>query len=186
MVIEVEGVDCVGKSTQIQNMKKEFEARGKLVYIIHCSSFNISDTQMYKAFSKSYYENLFKIMTESFIAPDRVLILDRSYIGEYVYSQIYRGYSGSYVFDLEKKFLQCIKGNTKLILFLDMPEKVVERDIKRGDGMSFSLDIEKKREEIKKFEKAFELSMLDKKLIYLRGRDADCIWKDEVKPFVFK
>jgi hypothetical protein len=70
-------------------------------------------------------------------------------------------------------------------VFTDTPEAVIERDKKRGDGLSFSLDIEKKREEIAAFERAYNMSSLDKKLIHLNGRTPEQIWEEDVYPFIF-
>ena len=53
---------------------------------------------------------------------------------------------------------------------------VIERDKKRGDGLSFSLDVDKKRQEIEAFERAYNMSCLDKKLIHLNGRTPEEIW----------
>lgn len=187
MNIIIEGADALGKSTQIQYIKNEFEKRGKIVYIIHCSNFKFSDNKKeIELYSKKYYEDLLNFMANPFSNNERVLIFDRSYIGEYVYSLIYRNYNGSYVFDYENHFLHVMHSKTQLILFSDDPQKIIERDIARNDGKSFSLDLRKKTEEIRRFEKAFEKSKLDKKLIYLNSRDAETIWKDEVYPFIFR
>lgn len=186
MNVIIEGVDALGKSTQIQCIKNEFEKRGKIVYTIHCSNFKFSDNKKeIELYSKKYYEDLLKLMAGPLSNSDHVLIFDRSHIGEYVYSLIYRSYNGSYVFDYEKRFLSAPHPKTQLILFSDDPQRIIERDIKRNDGKSFSLDLRKKTEEVKRFEKAFEKSRLDKKLVYLNSRDAETIWKDEVYPFIF-
>ena len=43
------------------------------------------------------------------------LIFNRSHLGETVYSPLYRGYSGDYVFDIEKKICT-ISTKTRVIL----------------------------------------------------------------------
>ena len=87
--------------------------------------------------------------------------------------------------DFEKDYVKREHPETKLIVFTDTPEAVIERDKKRGDGLSFSLDIDKKKQELEAFERAYNMSCLDKKLIHLNGRTPEQIWKEDVYPFIF-
>lgn len=110
------------------------------------------------------------------------LILDRSHVGEAVYSPLYRNYNGDFVFEEERTFLwQDNLKRIKLILFTDDAENVIKRD----DGLSFSIDLNTKKKEIELFDKAFEKSILNKKRIELKGRNAEQIWNEEVKTFIF-
>ena len=49
------------------------------------------------------YDDMFKLMINS-KDKDINLIFNRSHLGETVYSPLYRGYSGDYIFDIEKKY----------------------------------------------------------------------------------
>ena len=183
MNILIEGVDCLGKSTQISFIEKEFEKDHKAVHIIHYSNIKLDSIEAIEQASKIRYREMFNLMSN--VPENNVLILDRSHIGETVYSPIYRNYSGDYVFHFEKEFAGRDTSKTKLIVFTDTPEAVIERDKKRGDGLSFSLDLDKKKQELEAFERAYEMSSLDKKLIHLNGRSPEEIWEQDVKPFIF-
>lgn len=173
----------MGKGTQIAFIEKEFEKRNKAVHIVHYSNIKLDTNEDIKLASQIRYREMFRLM--SVLPNENVLIFDRAHLGETVYSPIYRKYSGDFVFDYEKDYVNHNNPVTKLIVFTDTPEAVIERDKKRGDGLSFSLDVEKKREEIAAFERAYEMSSLDKKLIHLNGRTPEQIWEEDVYPFIF-
>lgn len=173
----------MGKGTQIAFIEKEFEKRNKAVHIVHYSNIKLDTNEDIKLASQIRYREMFRLM--SVLPNENVLIFDRAHLGETVYSPIYRKYSGDFVFDYEKDYASHNNPVTKLIVFTDTPEAVIERDKKRGDGLSFSLDIERKREEIAAFERAYEMSSLDKKLIHLNGRTPEEIWEQDVYPFIF-
>lgn len=191
MIIIIEGADALGKSTQVQLIKNRFELEGKTVHILHYSNLKFSKNKDdILAASKNLYKSVFDLMINNeFNTPENILIFDRSYIGEVVYSPIYRNYSGDYVYDIENDFVTNYKfaaKNTKLILFTDSAEAVIERDKKRGDMKSFTLDIDKKRKELTAFEEAVKKSKLNKKIISLKGRSPEQIFKEDVENFIFK
>lgn len=185
MVVICEGIDNVGKGTQIQNIKDEFERQGKSVHILHYSNikaFEKSETDKIRTASYKQFRDMFKIVNYAAGEDSFVLILDRAHLGECVYSPIYRNYSGEFVFEEEKTFIwEDNFKNIKMILFTDEAENVIKRD----DGLSFSTELETKKKEIELFDKAFEKSKLNKKRISLNGRDKNQIWNEEVKPYIF-
>ena len=183
MNIIIEGTDALGKDTQISFIEKEFEKNHKAVHIIHYSNIKLDSIESIEQASKIRYREMFNLLSD--VPENNVLILNRSHIGEAVYSPIYRNYNGDYVFHFEKEFVDREASNTKLIVFTDTPEAVIERDKKRGDGLSFSLDLDKKNQELEAFERAYEMSSLNKKLIHLNGRSPEEIWEQDVKPFIF-
>lgn len=184
MNVIVEAADAMGKDTQIGFIEQEFERRGKAVHIIHYSNIKLATNKDIEIASRIRYREMFNIM--NFSNNLNIFIFNRAHLGETVYSPIYRGYNGDYVFEYEKKFVNKGHENTKLIVFTDDPEKSIERDIKRNDGKSFSLELEKRTNEINRFVEAYNKSVLDKKLIELKGRDANQIWQEEVYPFIFE
>ena len=184
MIILIEGVDCLGKDTQISFIEKEFEKRNKAVHIIHYSNIKLDTNEAIKVASQIRYREMFRLM--SVVPLNNVLILNRSHIGEAVYSPMYRNYNGDFVFDFEKDYVNHNNPVTKLIVFTDTAEAVIARDKARGDGLSFSLELDKKKQELAAFERAYNLSSLNKKLIHLNGRTAEEIWEQEVYPFIFK
>ena len=84
------------------------------------------------------------------------IIVDRSHIGEMVYSPLYRNYSGDYVLDIEKQYNT---DNFYLIVLTDRAENLISRD----DGLSHSTDIDKKNEELELFREAFQKSNIKNK-----------------------
>lgn len=83
-------------------------------------------------------------------------IVDRSHIGEMVYSPLYRNYSGDYVLDIEKQYNT---DNFYLIVLTDRAKNLISRD----DGLSHSTDIDKKNEELELFREAFQKSNIKNK-----------------------
>lgn len=188
MTIIIEGVDALGKSTQIQKIKEEFEKQGISVHILHYSNIKAfgNDNKKIREASYKQYRDMLKLANYAASEDSMALILDRSHIGEAVYSPLYRNYNGDFVFEEEKTFLwQDNLKRIKLILFTDEVEAIIKRDKERNDGQSFSLDPEMKKKELDLFDKAFEKSILNKKRIELKGRDAEQIWNEEVKTFIF-
>lgn len=115
---------------------------------------------------------------------DDIFIFDRCHLSEYVYSPMYRDYDGYYIFASERRIVPT-KNKVKLILFTDTAENVIERDKLRGDGLSFSLDIDKKKEELDKFVEAFNESSIEKKKIINVGKRSIGDISKELIDFVF-
>lgn len=142
------------------------------------------DKNLIRDFSVSEYDSIFKFMKEYAIPSKDLFIFDRCHLSEYVYSPMYREYDGYYVFASERQIIPA-GDKVKLILFTDSAENVIERDKKRGDGLSFSLDLNKKQEELDKFVEAFnESSITDKKIITVGKRSIGDISKELIS-FVF-
>ena len=167
-VILFEGPDRLGKSTQLLKTKKWFEAKGRTPHVLHYSNVKAPDPE--KA-SRKLYTQEFELFSFAH-AFGLDLLLDRSHLGEAVYSPIYRGYSGDYVFDLEKKHLKPDQ-DVRLVLFVDDPENVVARE----DGKSFSADVERKTIEMEAFVEAFEKSSIQlKTVVDIDGKSIEDVW----------
>jgi thymidylate kinase len=171
MVTVFEGPDRVGKSTQILNLKRHLEhTRSMPSHIMHYSNLKIVEEDIIHA-SKCYYKEMFEFtqLADKLYAS---LILDRSHIGESVYSPLYRNYDGDYVFDMEQRY------NTEyflLFVFIADPEVL----IKREDGISFSTDLEIKKKEIELFKLAFNKSHIKNKyLIDVTNKDVNTVWQE--------
>jgi thymidylate kinase len=175
----IEGVDRCGKSTQILKLKRWLESKGRAPHILHYSNLKCPDIL---AASKKHYKEMFDLM--GFANKKGMdIIFDRAHLGEVVYSPKYRGYSGEYVYELEKKYLKS-EGDACLILFVDDPAHLIERD----DGLSFTTDYDKKLEEVNAFVEAFEKSNFKHKLFINLDDDGDRldiddVW-DKLLPFV--
>lgn len=185
MVTIICGPDNVGKGTQIQKIKEESEKRGISAHILHYSNIKAfgNDNKKIREASYKQFRDMFKLINFAAGEDSMNLILDRAHLGECVYSPIYRDYNGEFVFEEEKTFIwQDNLKRIKLILFTDEAENLIKRD----DGLSFSTDLEKKKKELELFDSAFEKSILNKKRIKLDGRNAEQIWNEEVKTFIFE
>ena len=157
MVIVCEGPDNVGKGTQISNIKKYLEEKDKLVHVLHYSSIKGNNIEER---SKQYYKEMFDLIKFA-TYNNKNLIFDRAHGGETVYSPIYRNYSGEYVYEIETNFGNKVLQNCILFVFIDNPENL----IKREDGLSFSVEFEKKQNEINRFSSFFEKSNIKNKCL---------------------
>ncbi|MCF0124822.1 MAG: hypothetical protein HUJ68_03545 [Clostridia bacterium] len=178
MTLLVEGCDNVGKGTQIEFIKNYVENKYNCpVHYMHYSNIKgKSSSDDIRKISEELYKQMFDIVGKDY--GNCLIICDRSHLGEAVYSPIYRNYSGDYVFDIEKEAIK----NTKvgLLVFTESVENLIKRD----DGLSFSIDPDKKKDEIDRFKVAFDKSSLFKKHIELNNRGKDEIFEQEVRPFI--
>ena len=156
--IIIEGTDNVGKDTQ-QNLI--IERMNNLVFHkLHYSALPFrDDKQLHANYSKKMYDDMFKLMMAS-KDKDINLIFNRSHLGETVYSPLYRGYSGDYVFDIEKKYTKALRENLYLITLTNNPHNILKRD----DGKSFYGNEEEVKAEIDGFNRAHKLSTIKNKL----------------------
>lgn len=105
------------------------------------------------------------------------LIFNRSWIGEAVWANMYRGYDGNYVFDLEKIAGVDLLNDTRLIL---LTENFTTAKHFVDDGESLG-PIEKREEEQKRFLCAFEKSNIrDKKIICVTNSSGEFRSKEEI------
>lgn len=97
------------------------------------------------------------------------LIFNRSWIGEAVYAEMYRGYSGDYVFELERRNNMAQCRSTKLILLTE--DFSVSKHFV-SDGESF--DDSKRQEEQDRFISAYNKSSLpDKQIVNVTAVDGN-------------
>ena len=89
------------------------------------------------------------------------LIFNRSHLGESVYSPLYRGYSGDYVFDIEKKYTKALREDLYLITLVNDPHTILKRD----DGKSFYGNEEEVKAEVDGFSRAHRKSTIKNKLL---------------------
>ncbi len=180
LFIIVEGPDNVGKSTLIQNLKNKFN--NFTFHNLHYSNVKQESPSKTIEYSTKMYTEMFQLMFECSKYENTGMILDRSHLGEMVYGPIYRGYTGEYVVDIERKFkhIHPIWDNLYLITLIDQPENLIKRD----DGLSFSIDLEKKQTEINNFINAHDKSLIKHKLmINILHSDATKV-AERVKHFI--
>ena len=164
MFLILEGLDNVGKDTQIKKLTTYLVKKCKqLVHVIHYSAISGITPEESREYSEHLYYDMFDIMAETdFMKMGTSLIFNRSHIGEHVYSPIYRNYSGEYVFDIEQKFINSsFWPKVYLVVFIDNPENLIKRD----DGLSFSTKMENKKLEIELFVDAYYKSHITHKCL---------------------
>lgn len=114
--------------------------------------------------SFNYYMNLADSV-KALSQINSVIILDRSYLGEFVYGPMYRKatYDNDDFYNTELEFFRrcgVSLDDAFLLNFSDSPEKLVSRD----DGMSHSSDIEAKHKELVLFKGLFDISAIENKI----------------------
>jgi thymidylate kinase len=157
--IIIEGTDNVGKDTQ-QNLIIE-KLHNLVFHKVHYSSLPFkTDLEKHTSYSKKMYDDMFKLMVLSKDS-DINIIFNRSHLGETVYSPLYRGYSGDYVFDIEKQYVNALRENLYLITLTNDPHIIWNRD----DGKSFYKNEEGIKAEVDGFQRAHRLSKIKNKLM---------------------
>jgi len=162
--IIIEGTDNVGKDTQQDLIIKNISEH--VFHKLHYSALPFKDDkEKHATYSKELYESMFLLMMKSKLAhqkgdTDINLIFNRSHLGETVYSPLYRGYSGDYVFDIEKKYTKALREDLYLITLTNDPHTILKRD----DGKSFYGNEEEVKAEVDGFRRAHRLSTIKNKL----------------------
>lgn len=177
MFIIMEGLDNVGKDTQIRNLQTTCASKFNIeTHVLHYSNIKGLSGEKCKLYSEKLYRSMFNIMDDLFDYNKPIFILNRSHIGEAIYSPMYRNYNGDYVFDIEKEFCNRKFWKTlSLIVFIDNAENLIKRD----DGLSFTTDLNKKEMEIGLFKSAFKKSNIkNKKLININKKDIGQVYNE--------
>lgn len=171
--IIIEGVDRLGKDSLISGLKHQlgqfqvvhYQKPELLDIYVNDAQRNFNttqlDSQVKNSALKSYQIESFRGMFHM-LSSDGKFILNRAHLGEFVYSPRYRQYDGSYVFDLEQRFINDLGSNfheTTLLVLLHTSDFSFIKD----DGLSF--DFDKKEEEQIDFIRAFERSHIKNKLM---------------------
>ena len=166
-IILIEGLDRLGKSTLIENIQQDYG----FYQTIHMSKpRRLPFYQRQVAIPPKFVEkneDLFLYQRDSFISMMNLMhseahvIFDRAHLGEAVYAPLYRGYSGDYVFELERAMHVSEAESVRLLL---LTEDFATSKHFVDDGESF--DPTKREEEQQMFISAFDRSRIkDKRII---------------------
>lgn len=178
ILICVEGPDNVGKSTLIKKLKDYFNKH--TIHNLHYSNVKHENTLNVINYNKKLYNEMFMLMLSLLKDDNTGVICDRSHLGEMVYGNIYRGYSGDYVIDIEKKYHHILDlwNNLFLITLIDEPQNLISRE----DGLSFTTDLEKKKREIELFEFAHDTSTIKNKIIInINNKNEDIVFNEVIE-----
>lgn len=164
--------DNTGKDTQ-QNLIIE-KLNNLVFHKIHYSSLPFkNDLEKHTSYSKQMYNDMFRLMLSA-KENDINIIFNRSHLGETIYSPLYRGYSGDYVFDIEKNYVNHLREELYLITLTNDPHIIWSRD----DGKSFYKNEEGIKAEVDGFTRAHRLSKIKNKLMINVGTmSADAVSK---------
>ena len=158
----IEGCDRTSKNTLIKNLTSQYEN-----YVVrHFGSpngknnFEIRSWQ-YNSFKKEFdlasKRNDFSLMKEK-----GIWIWNRSHIGEAIYGKMYRNTNpDDWIYKLESSYNFHIDPQVYLLLM----EAPAEFLCKRDDGLSFTSDVEKKKDELGLFRSAYDDSLILNKQI---------------------
>lgn len=169
----IEGPDRLGKDTLINNLIEHFGFH----FVIHYSKpkkMFIYENDLY-TYQRASFQAGFGLLTS-----DVPVIFNRLHLGEVVYSPLYRGYSGDYVFEMEKQHWLDHSRDIKLILLTTSSFEFIQDD---GD----SFDFDKKEEEQKLFIEAFNKSIIkDKRIVDIHNgkgyfKDTEDIFREAMQ-----
>lgn len=172
-LIIIEGTDNVGKGTLIKNLCNYYNYHN--VTIRHCdkppkniSTKEVLDFQFKVFVQEAKLINHIFSMHNSLLYHDNIIIYDRFYLGEYVYSQMFRGADPEYVkqrlLEYEKFYLNYKDENgfKPYLVTLSADSNFI---LSKEDGQSFSQNLEQKTKELELFKEVHEFSMIPNKLL---------------------
>jgi thymidylate kinase len=156
-----EGMDRLGKSTQINLLEKFLKKMRKKSKIYHFigPEDKRTETQL-----KNFTNTLYLIDVS-----DEIALCDRDIYGEYIYGKMYRNNNPNFIFTLENVF----KNLTDHSIFFLM-EDSIKNVLKRDDGKSDTLNYWKKLYEKIRFRICFYKSKIKyKKIINIKGKSIE-------------
>jgi len=163
MIYIFEGMDNCLKDTLIQLFRYTLPPQTQILKY-NSPPAGISNVEHWQ---QAHFKDMFELLEINLNNSSRNLILNRAHLGEYVYSPIYRGYEGEWIFDLEKNFFDSsdfYQSNIKLFVFYDSDNSKLRM---REDGNSFSVnDDENLNKERSRFLKSFQKSMISHKKLF--------------------
>ena len=155
----IEGPDRVGKNTIINGLTNIHSN----VVIRHFSTpkgKTSLDKQRFQMNSFNHEFSIYRNNSSLFEGHESIWIWNRSHIGEYVYSTLYRNLNADWIFDLEKQYGFNYDKNVYLLNLTADTEFLVKNE----DGHSFASDIKSKQSELFLFKDAFDTSVIQNKL----------------------
>lgn len=197
-LIIVEGMDNTGKTTLINRLSKLFKSLNIKYTVVKadnpCPDASKHTQKEVESITTEYYDNYVQNILDIKhgrngmnvpVYPEYV-ILDRAYLSEYVYGQIYRKRNHLDItlqnLEIESKLIECYKQENIFLVVLMSTNNALK---KNEDNKSLSktddklLDLERNM-----FEKAYSKSLIDHKLLY-DVVDSNDEWLD-ILPRVYK
>ena len=166
-LIIIEGADNIGKNTIINELITYFD----VVTIIHCTGPK-SKIMTNKSQDLLFYQYANNIAKRKYDKSD-VIIMNRSYYGEYVYGQLYRHRNVNDLFTLINNIDNILLSRQDLVIkYIQLYSDSIELRKKNEDNKSLAnLDDNLMEKENALFNKVFSFSLLDK--IQIKVNDGD-------------
>jgi len=156
MLLIIEGMDRCGKSTLVNQLRKNYFTSPTTIVHHSSSPPKVEDPNEWEL---DHYRSLFMVFKDLVNKYNFDIILDRFHLGAAVYGEKYRGANSTPVYDLDYRHLSGYK-NAALILLTDKPSNIAARD----DGDSLESSVEEYRLTARAFEHAFARSSARHKL----------------------
>jgi len=160
-LIIIEGMDRTGKDTIQKYITNKLEAENNEILNFHRTGPKNKGLLGYLEQKNIFLNDFFNIKNYKEEKENTYFIFNRSYIGEYVYSPLYRGFPAEWILDLDKCVSEDTDFNTYLILLYGEPEFLFKND----DNKSLSKGIETHIIEDKLFKEIFNKSLIKNKLL---------------------
>ena len=186
MLIVIEGLDGVGKSSLISELQRDFYATKHIIpLVIHCQKPKCFIEEA-EDFQKKYYEKLMLETIPELLGYDngynRIIILDRSWLGEHIWSKFRGGYSTLFIQEYEKRMMKIIdpRNNNTFMFLLEHSEVFLEKRYK-DDGLSMFKTEEERKDCKAQFQFCFSESFIkNKHYIPVSSPDGNWFTRQEV------
>jgi len=174
-LIIVEGMDSVGKDTQIKRITSHYH--DDIFHTLHYHAIKGRTNEQARKLSEETYNSMLHICS---LLSRTNIILNRSHYGEYVYGKLYRDYADpEYVFNLDLRHVELLKSAKLIILVNSDFDELLRRE--DGDSLSqgqaqystFCMSLE-----LDRFKIVYDLSIAGNKMWFdVRGLSIDQIAK---------
>lgn len=159
-LIIIEGTDRVGKDLMCDYIKDNYVDSNFYRHWGFPPGITNQDKIDFQKMSFKKEFDLYSTISKDNYFLNSPFIWNRSHLGEYVYGKMYRDYDPEWIFNLESVYGFDQRPEIYLVLLTADAEFICSVD----DGESFTTDIQKKEEEIQRFNQAYDLSIIPNKL----------------------
>lgn len=167
MLLIVEGMDNCGKTTLINNLRKEYFTRPQT--IVHHSSSPPANNPHPDLWEGRHYEELSTTFKRLVDEENYDVVCDRFHLGAIVYGGKYRRSDGNLIRAMERQYFKDYK-RVCLLLLTDSYDGIMSRD----DGLSIEQTKEEFDDVRNRFLNAFDSSIIENKLhLPIGGKTVD-------------
>jgi len=182
--IIIEGGDSLGKNMLLEKLCDYFNYNNIIIRHFDKPPKNLTPKETLQfQFEVFYKEMLFadyineNIDSDEWGYHENILIWNRSHLGEYVYSQMFRGISKKDVANKLKLLEERNLSNNRFLITLTAGSKFF---LAQEDGESFSQNLEQKTRELQLFKEAHALSLISNKKLIKVNKGNNYRDKDEI------